>query len=269
MGKAQINLTGVPETMLWPLYNRGCEQKRNDRMLEDPMSLELMESIDYDYRENFGKFNAGHPMRSRVFDDAVKEWLVSNPEGTVISVGEGIDTQFWRVDNGKLSWVSVDLPEAIEIRNILLPKHERIKTIACSAIDFDWMNEIPAEKPVFIVMAGVIMYFREEEGKDLLTEIAEYFKDAEIVLDMIPEWYSKKTIKGMYVTKNYKAPPMPWGLNFCKSEDLIKVHSSLKIKQQLSFADRFPKRMRPYSYFRNIKWVRNNFAPWMVQLSVN
>lgn len=263
------NLSGVPETMLWPLYNRGSEQRRADRMVEDPMSLQLMENIDYDFAGNFGRFNAGHPLRSRVFDDIIAAWLERNPGGTVVSLGEGLDTQFWRIDNGKHNWISVDLPESIEVRERFLPQHERMKNIACSALDSAWLKQVPEDKPVFIVLAGVIMYFTEAEAKTLIAKIAGHFAESEIVFDMIPEWYSRKTLKGMSVTKSYTAPPMPWGLNYKNSSRLLEIHPALKMIRKFSFVDFFPERMRPFSYFRKIKWVKDNMAPWMVHLAVN
>jgi len=269
MEKIKVNLSGVPETMLWPLYNRGCEQKRQDRMLEDPMALRLMEQIDYDYKKNFGKNNAGHPLRSRLFDDAIHLWLKQNPAGTIISLGEGLDTQFWRIDNGKLTWISLDVQEAIEVRQRFLPAHERVKNIACSALEPDWIKEIPQNQPVFIVLAGVIMYFTETDAKKLLYQIADYFNQCEILFDMIAEGYSKKTMKGIKITSYYQAPPMPWGLNYKRSNTLEKIHPDIKIKQQMSFLDFYPERMRPYSYFRKIKWIKDNLAPWMIHLSVD
>lgn len=266
MSKSRLNLTGVPETMLWPLYNRACEQKRKDRILDDPMALELTEQIDYNF-QCFGRFNPGHPLRSYAFDEAIKQWLKEYPEGTIISLGEGLDTQFWRIDNGKLRWISVDVAEAIDVRTRFLPPNERLKHIPCSALDNKWINEIAPNTPVFIVLAGVIMYFTEAEAKTLLCNIANHFRQCEILFDMIPEWYSRKTMKGMKVTKTYQAPLMPYGMNYGDYQQLSELSPGLKIRKHYTYPDINPKRMRPYSYFRNIKWIRDKMAPWIIQLS--
>jgi hypothetical protein len=34
----------------------------------------------------------------------VRRFLVEHPEGTVVALGEGLETQFWRVDNGLVRW---------------------------------------------------------------------------------------------------------------------------------------------------------------------
>ena len=39
----KVDLSGVPETMLWPLWNRGMEARRSDRVLDDPMSVDLLD----------------------------------------------------------------------------------------------------------------------------------------------------------------------------------------------------------------------------------
>lgn len=265
----KINLTGVPETMLWPLYNRAYEQKRKDRLIDDPLSVKVLNSIDYDYARNFGRPSAGHPLRARVFDDALKVWLEENREGTIVSLGEGLDTQFWRVDNGLLNWFSIDVPEAIDVRNHFLPANDRIKTIPCSALDFTWMEHIPQGRSVFFLLSGVIMYFTETESKRLLQQIANKFSGSEIIFDMIPEWYSAKTMKGMYVTKNYKAPPMPWGLNLADCHKLLSIHPALELKQKMSFIDPYPERMHPFSYFRYFKTIKEKMSPWMVHFYIN
>ncbi len=159
-GKDNVKLQGVPETLLWPLWSRASEQKRSDRLIDDLLSADMVDRIDYDFEGSFGKPNAGHAIRARVIDDAINSWLVANPEGTVISLGEGLDTQFWRVDNGSLRWISVDLPESIEIRRRFLPAEERMEVIACSALDDLWIERAPSGTNVFIVMAGLLMYFK-------------------------------------------------------------------------------------------------------------
>jgi O-methyltransferase involved in polyketide biosynthesis len=45
-------LTGVSETTLWTLYCRAHEASRSDPLIDDPLAVQLMDEIDYD----FGKF---------------------------------------------------------------------------------------------------------------------------------------------------------------------------------------------------------------------
>ena len=59
------------------------------------------------------------------FDAAVRRFLGSHPAGTVVALGEGLETQFWRLDNGQVRWLTVDLPETMDLRHRLLPDGPR------------------------------------------------------------------------------------------------------------------------------------------------
>lgn len=43
----------------------------------------------------------------------------------VVALSEGLETQFWRLDNGRARWLTVDLPETIELRRRLRPHGPR------------------------------------------------------------------------------------------------------------------------------------------------
>ncbi|MCG8344323.1 MAG: class I SAM-dependent methyltransferase [Chlorobiales bacterium] len=266
--KKKVDLQGIPETLLWPLWNRAAEQKRRDRLIDDPMSADLVECIDYDFKGSFGKPNAGHAVRARVIDDVLKLWLEKNPEGTVISLGEGLDTQFWRVDNGTLHWISVDVAESIELRKQLLPVEERMENISSSALDELWLQKIPQGSKAFIIMAGVLMYFTEDEVRELLYRIADHFRDSLVMFDVIPVWFSRKSIRGIKVTRTYTAPVMPWGLNYGDYEWLNEIHPRCRIRRKMTYADPFPERMRPYSYLLAFPWMVDRLASGIVQLEI-
>src|SRR5262245_14631826 len=95
-----VALSGVPETMLWTLHNRAAEARRVDTFLPDPTAVRIHDAIGYDYERNFGKPDESHPMRSRIFDDAVRPWMRENPHGTVVELACGLETQFQRCDDG-------------------------------------------------------------------------------------------------------------------------------------------------------------------------
>ena len=96
--KASLDPTGVPEAMLWPLWNRAAEQSRPDKLLENPLSAELVERIDFDFRGMFGSPNVFHVIRARVGDDLIGDYVRGcDGEPLVICLGNGIDTRAWRI----------------------------------------------------------------------------------------------------------------------------------------------------------------------------
>lgn len=207
------NLSGVPETMLWPLYNRAAEARRPDGLLADPLAITIADAIDYDYARSFGRPDSAHAIRAKKIDDLLRTWLREHPFGQVVALGEGLETQFHRVDDGRVRWLSVDLPEAIAVRERFLPDTDRHRNLACSALDVRWMDEVPTGEPIFLTAAGLLMYLPPGEVRRLLAAIADRYPRAEMAFDVIPHWFSRLTVRGLKRTPHYTLPPMPWALN--------------------------------------------------------
>lgn len=264
---SSIGLSGVPETMLWPLWNRAAEQRREDRLIVDPMAEELVAGIDYDFAERFGKPSVFHPIRARVCDDLIRGYLGRNAgRPVVVALGEGLETQLWRLGEMRLCWISVDLPEAMALRRRLLPAHASASMVESSALDAAWMDAVPKESAPFITAAGLLMYFQEAEVRRLLTDIAERFPAAEIFFDTITPYLSQRTLRGLRVTKHYTAPPMPWGIAVDDLPDFLRSIPGLVPLSVASYADPFPKRTRLYSWLSRIPAIRRRYAASLVHV---
>ena len=117
MESIPVDLSGVPETLLGNLGRRAAAARSG--ALKGPMAIEVVDRLDYD----FAAFAPGakmHAVRVATFDQAVLHFLGPDRAGTVVVLGEGLETQFWRVDNGQVRWLTVELPETMELRHRLL-----------------------------------------------------------------------------------------------------------------------------------------------------
>ncbi|WP_280382995.1 class I SAM-dependent methyltransferase [Nocardia wallacei] len=211
MSSREVDLVGVPVTMLWTLHNRASEAGRRDGKLHDPDCVRIYESIDFDYDRNFGTPDGTHAERSRIFDDALRPWLAEHPDGTVVELGAGLETQFQRCDNGRVRWLCVDVPDAVAVRERFLPASERCRHIACSALDPAWLDEVGSGE-VFVTAQGLFMYFDEEQVRNLVTAMVDRLPGLQLMFDTIPPWFARKTMSGYSKTEHYTAPPMPWGV---------------------------------------------------------
>jgi O-methyltransferase involved in polyketide biosynthesis len=221
-------LAGVPETMLWALHNRASEARRRDTLLIDPESIRIHEAIDYDFARHFGNPEGSLAVRAAEIDSVLRKWLEQHPDGFVVSLGEGLETQVGRVDNGRLRWLSVDLPAAMELRERFLAPTERFRHIAVSALDSAWMDAVDASSGVFIVAQGLLMYLEPDKVRRLLSDVADRFPGAEIVFDVVPRWFSRLTLWGLNHTPHYRLPSMPWGINRDEIEQTLRRwHPSL------------------------------------------
>jgi O-methyltransferase involved in polyketide biosynthesis len=207
------DLAGVSETMLWSLHNRASEARQPDGVLTDPGSVRIHELIDYDFTGHFGDPLGSLAARAAEIDRALRSWLERHPDGCVVSLGEGLETQSRRVDNGRMHWLSVDLPDAIRLREHFLAPTHRFRHIATSALDPVWMDAVDSASGVFIVAQGLLMYLDPDGVQRLFTSIADRFPGTEIVFDTVPCWFSHLTQLGLNQTSSYRLPSMPWGIN--------------------------------------------------------
>ena len=91
MEHTRVELAGVPETLLWNLYQRATEARRPDRVLDDPWAVELVDRIDYPFAERFGSGSLGQwqALRASRFDLEVRRFLADTPVATRSRTGEG------------------------------------------------------------------------------------------------------------------------------------------------------------------------------------
>ena len=214
--KRAIELEGVEETLLWNLYQRASEAGQPKTVLRDPRAVALLGQLSYPFAERFGPPSLGQwqALRAACFDREVKSFLVEHPAGTVVALGEGLETQFWRVDNGHVRWLTVDLPGVIALRDELLPREsDRQRMVACSALDEAWMAQVP-DGPVLLTAQGLLMYFLPDDVRAFLARLADRFPGSSLIFDGVPPWFSNRTMRGQMTTGHgYTTPPMPWALD--------------------------------------------------------
>ncbi len=198
--RIQVSLTGVPETLLWNLCQRSVAASGRRPLLRDPKGLELTGKIDYPFADIAGRRSGWwHAVRVTKFDIAIRRFLASHPAGTVVALGEGLETQFWRVDNGTVRWLTVDLPETVELRTRLLPDGPRQRTLAQSATDLSWADSVDQGAAVLITAQGLLMYLELAEVGRLVDMCAHRFPGQTLLFDAVPPW--------MLASSRSAAPP--------------------------------------------------------------
>lgn len=218
-GRVRVDLEGVPETLLWTLWFRAAEARRPDAVLRDPVAVELVERIDYPFAARFGPASGvvaqWQALRSFTFDEAIRRFCAEHPGGTVVALGEGLETAFERVDDGRVRWLGVDLPKVAELRGRLLgDEGRRHRFHAGSALDPAWMDDVDAERGVLITAQGLLMYLQPEEVYGLLTACAARFPGQAMVFDTVPRVFAALTRRGVMRTPGgFSAPPMTWAMD--------------------------------------------------------
>lgn len=168
-----------------PLYARALESRRKRPILEDPKAVEIVDAIDWDFRRFAQRRRVvGCTLRSAMFDVWVRDFLRRHPEGTVVEIGAGLNTRFERLDNGRVHWYDLDLPDMVELRRRFFVDSERRITLAASVLDRAWIETVCRNVgPYFLVAETVFVYLEEAQVKAALGQIASGFPQVTIALD--------------------------------------------------------------------------------------
>jgi O-methyltransferase involved in polyketide biosynthesis len=204
------DLPPVSRTLLIPLYVRALESRRPDALLRDPKAEELVGRIEDDFSGVTRKKNdqVAYLLRMREFDRRAAAFLAEHPDGTVVDLGCGLDTRFERIDNGRMEWYGLDLPEVIGLRKALLEETPRSHFLGCSVLDFSWLDALngKAGKPILFLAEAMLVYLEEADVRRLVQALARSFPGAELVC----EAYSPVVVR--YHPHPPDFPPVRWGL---------------------------------------------------------
>ena len=227
--KHSADLTGVSETALMTLLVRATEARGPDALIEDPMAIRLVDSLDFD-RAKFGYVRRQDmAVRALVFDKCTRRYLRDHPRATVVALAEGLQTSFYRLDAGAedvghdFRWLTVDLPPMIDLRNKLLPPSDRVRALAQSALDFSWMDQVDTSEGVFITAEGLLMYLQPDEAMSLIRECAARFPGGQMIFDLAPSGFAFLVKRGLRASLRYCVPPMPFSLTIAEAADLVNT----------------------------------------------
>ena len=240
---APYGFNSVQATNFMPLWGRAKYSEDNPDLLQDPVAVDLMHQIQDEYKLDYFLIEKTHKKRVEYFgmiflararnlDDALKKYLSTHPDCTVVNLGVGLETNFFRCDNNRLRWYDIDLPDVIAFRKKYLVESDRYHYLAQSVLDFNWMDKIQftREKGIFIIAGGLFMYFTKEEISNLISTMAEKFQSGELIFDhtskmgiKIANKRTRKTGKTEMLFKSYTNNP---------KQDFEPLFSHIKVKDE-------------------------------------
>ena len=242
----------VAETLFIPLYVRAMEAQRSDALVKDAKSVELVNQMDYDFSQI--KLRAhdqvGIILRLLEFDRHVREYMVRHPDAVVVHIGCGLDTRFERVDNRRVDWYDLDLPEVIALRQKLIAKTPRCHLVGCSVFDSSWMDTVSVHKQrSFLFLAeGVFPYFEEIQVKSLVLTLLERFPGSELVCDAMTPF--GVWVHNLELTFSKIKARLHWGLKHAK--DLEKWVNGISLLDAWFYFDRPERRLGTAQWMRHI-----------------
>ena len=235
MQKEKITLTGVNETLLVPLYARALESRKPNHLFYDATALHIIDSVQYNF-EKHGKSNMnmwGCAARTVLFDQQAAAHIKAYPDCCVVNIACGLDDRFRRVDNGRIHWYNIDFLDVIKLRKKLIEPNERVTDIACSALDYSWMEQVANKEHTLIIAEGFLMYLTQENVKELFDTIAEQFTHAVLLLELMSQWMVEHQ-KYHDTTKKVNVS-FVWGVK--ESQDFIRLCPQYQLIADYNFTD--------------------------------
>jgi O-methyltransferase involved in polyketide biosynthesis len=256
-------LGDVQETLLIPLYFRARETGRADAIVRDPEAVRLVAEIDYD----FSRFDAAWivgldcVIRSEIFDERVRAFIARHPEAVIINLGAGLDARFQRVDNGRIRWFDLDFPDAIALRDRLLPAAGRVRHLAASMFDPAWLGQVdaPPGTPVLVIAEGLFCYCDEADLRRLFALLAARWPGVHVLFQSISPRYVGREEQVPAV--NLTRAKLRWGI--ASGRGIEAWDRGYRFVGEWAFIDRHRSRWGHLRWLSLLPWVRRDLRTVM------
>lgn len=244
-------LSGVRETLLVPLSARVLESRRADSAFRDPEAERIAGSLEADFAVYSQDWAAVEAVvgRTEILDRAVRGWVADHPGGAIVNLGAGLCTRFHRVDDGRVRWVDLDLPEVVALKRTLLAETDRYRLLAASVLDTDWMETI-GPGPWLFVAEGLLMYLSEAQVAALLRALGQRFPGAELWLEGVSP-FLLRTLGRKLESIAATGARFDWGLS--DPRELERLAPGLVVLGVEYPSEVHPERWR---WMRIFRWVR-------------
>ncbi|WP_252023574.1 class I SAM-dependent methyltransferase [Vibrio sp. SCSIO 43136] len=174
---------------------------------------------------------------TQLCDEQISAFLKRYPDAWVLNVGAGLDTRFYRLDNGRCHWMELDVSEHLLWRQRLFHPSERYQLRCGSVTDLGWLQElsISDQVPLLIVCDAALLQCTEEQLGKFMVGLAKRFLHAQccfvVAGNKTNTWLGKKLGNQQYA-HGLKSPQesffrwLPWA-------ESVSLHSPLHNKRCL------------------------------------
>ncbi len=229
----------VQETLLLPLWGRAFETQKDKPRLIDKKAVEIIKRIDYDFsdiEETQSMSQHGWVARSLHTDRMILDFIEKHPGATIVNIGCGLDTTFSRIDNGKIIFYELDLPDVIALRNCFYEDSGRHQSIASSFLDTEWFEKINVRDGLLFLAGGVFCYFEEDQIKKFFIQTADYFKNCDFFFDAMSPM-GIKIAKKQVLKKGGMGMSMDGGWGLKPIKNLEKWDKRIKVINAVSMSE--------------------------------
>lgn len=228
----------VQETALIPLAIKASETARDNARIHDEKAKAIIEALGVDVSK-YDPFmsHEGVVARTIMYRNELKSLLEKYPDAVCINLGCGFDDKFSQVDNGRLTWFDVDLPDQIAVRKKVYEDRDRCTMLEGSALDGAWTANIPKSDMYIIVMEGVLEYFSKEQVKTCLNMLCDSFGHGYLLAELHSPFLEKNS-KHHDAVKHTNAT-FGWGTE--SGVEYLELESRMSLVSETSYNEEMKK----------------------------
>jgi len=228
----------IQETALVTLAIRASETARPNARIKDVKAKEIIDTLGVDVSK-YDPFlsHEGVIARTIMFREKLKELIEQYPDAVCINLGCGFDDKFSQVDNGRIRWFDVDLPDQIAVRRKVFEDRERCTMMDGDALDGWWTSRLPKADMYIVVMEGVLEYFSKEQVKTCLNMLCDSFPHGYL----LAEQHSPFTAKHSKQHDAIKHTNATFGWGTKSGRDLLELEPRMEYLWEKSYNEEMKK----------------------------
>jgi methyltransferase (TIGR00027 family) len=275
-------LKAVSETALITLRARVIEAGKEKPVIEDPIGRECLnrlqsllpiETRNKILNRKLSSTLTRHiALRSRKYDSYARTFIDENPNGTVVSLGCGFDTRYWRVSEKAWKYVEVDLPEVIEIKKKVLDDIANYEMIGCTVLEEAWIERILSiqKENVLFLAEGLFMYLPKSEVIGIFNKLSGSFSQSHVVFEVVNEKYTKGLWKKVVESRMKRALGTKAGSAYefgvGDAKDVESYGKKIKVVEEWSYFEDPDIKPTFLRLFRNFKFMSR--TQWTIKATI-
>ncbi|NES83941.1 MAG: class I SAM-dependent methyltransferase [Moorea sp. SIO2B7] len=288
---SNYQLRDVAATSLLTLYSRAIENNSKEPIILDPLAVEITEKLNSQFSDSnnklYRKLSQGNlidnffnqtlvvyiALRAKQYDQYTRNFLKRYPDGIVVNIGCGLDTRFHIIDNGKVTFYDLDLPEIITLKKKLLAETERYHFISSDVLNYNWVEKIIEQKnkSCLFIAEGVFMYLPEEQVKSLVLKLQSTFPGSELVAEVFNDFWLREPFTKIIDWKLQKelqlGDKVTFKFGIQDSNELEKWNPGIKFIDEWSYLDEQEKKLGWLRIFKSFELFRKGI--WTVHYQLN
>ena len=206
-------LSDVSRTALATLRSHAIESNKPGALIHDPLAEELLAGLEAQTAPEERAALFGHKLsaemtnhfalRARKYDAIADEYIARHPGCTIVNLGCGFDTRYWRISHKFCTYIELDLPEVIDLKREILGGRLEYTLIGSSVLDPGWLEQVTPRsgRNVLLLAEGLFMYLPRAGVLALFKTFSKRLQDSQIALEVVTEQYTRGFWKQIVIGK--------------------------------------------------------------------